>query len=58
VLAGSAMARSSAAAGADIFPALLLDDHRTSSVFAVFAQDEITLTSRLSLKRREVVTQK
>ncbi|MBZ5511562.1 MAG: TonB-dependent receptor [Acidobacteriia bacterium] len=36
-------------ARADIFPDLLLDDRRNSSVYAVFAQDEITLTSRLSL---------
>jgi outer membrane receptor for ferrienterochelin and colicin len=36
-------------ARADIFPDLLLDDHRTSAIFAVYGQDEITLTTRLSL---------
>jgi len=36
-------------AHADIFPDLLLDDRRTSNVVAVFGQDEIKLTSQLSL---------
>jgi iron complex outermembrane receptor protein len=34
---------------ASILPEPIFDDRRTSSVFAVYAQDEITLTSRLSL---------